>query len=482
MAALPRIPGFEILSEIGRDTLASSFRLQGPDSPCLVLFHDPALASAVQAEARRLGSVALDEVEGLVRLERVIQHEGRPGVILRGDLGSDLWRSPVLGELRSLPLLHQLADVLAGLFRRDLSHGALLPGGACLRLDGTVVVLPPVILPGFLKSAAPPLLSPAGQDLSALAHLACHLIGGLRPNAAAGVGSLPEELKNVASPAAAAAVRILLEAAARNPSPADALEVLERIGWAQREDGTSRRARVPVVVQPSSRPSRAPESPAPRAAEGAGSPGTERRVRPRRIPALVGVLLLALLGAGLLMIGAGDALSEFWSGRPRVQETLPTPESPLDRSSARAGTDEASDAAFDSGDPADLRAGGSLSTEDSESASTALADEILARLAERQAQKPTVSRKKRGTDRTLIREGDHLLEQAKTTLADLREGTPTPQEKNARLEQAIGILEQSREKYEAFAEQFPTQERLVENKLSDVNALIFHAYRQKTVK
>ena len=502
MAGLPKIPGLEVLAEMGRDSWTSRYRLQGSDSPSLVIFHDPMVASAVQEGAKRLDSVNLD---GLVRIEQVVVHEGRLGVILRGDLGSDLWRAPVQGELKSLPLLHQLADVLAGLFRQGLSHGALIPEGVCRLSDGSVIVLPPVILPAFLRAAAgtpdqssgATELSPAGRDLSALGNLACHLIAGLKPSAAAGVGSLPEALKNAASPATAQAVRLVLEAAAREPKPDEAAELLERIGWARPEEAGARRrrarARVPkpqlrlaqnAVVAGGERPARRPGSASGDrvATEPTGSTESERRRPERRLPVLAGVLALALLGAGLLFIGVGDAVSEFWSGRPHPSEALPSPTAPLDR---RVALDQLLDEVGSEGSSGEAGVDAfsmSASALGTDSSSTALADRILEELAKKQAQKKPVARKERSYERTLIREGDRLKEEAKTVLGELREARLTPKEKNSQLEEAIALLEQSRDKYAAFAEQFPSKERLVESSISDVNALIFHAHRQKSVK
>ncbi len=64
----------------------------------------------------------------------------------------------------------------------------------------------------------------------------------------------------------------------------------------------------------------------------------------------------------------------------------------------------------------------------------------------------------------------------------LRESKVDPKQKNSKVQRAIDLLEQAREKYEGFVEQYPAKERLVDGSLQDVNSMIFFAYRQKTVK
>ena len=493
MSRLPAIPGLKILAEIGRDPLTSRFRLQGGGDRALVLFNDPAWADAVFAGVKRCGSA---DVSGLVRIEQVVQHEDLLGVVLCGDFGTDLNNVPVLGELKAKPHLCRMATILAGLFRLGESHGALLPGGATLTDSGEVTLLPPVVLPGFLCEAvdaasaeegpgADPAylaLSSAGRDLAALADLACYLIAGLKPIRPAGVGGFPEALKHACSPATAQAVRLLLDAAGRAPSPAEALEVLERLGWAEGRPSAGNRPRKPVAVTVR-RPPKAAGTSSPSGSERLEPVG--RPVRTRRIPVLVGVLALAMLGVGLLSIGAGGAMKEFWTGRPQQDQALPEPQALLGRqeplSEPGAGllavldeplTDGASGAA-------DGALGGAGAPDE---AATALANQILEDLAKKRALKGAPAAKKKGYDRSLMREGNQLREEGKVILAELREAKLSPAEKNAELRQAIGLLESAREKYEAFVEQFPTRECLVEGSLEDVNALIFHAYRQMSIK
>ncbi|MFH0946353.1 MAG: hypothetical protein V2A76_14240 [Planctomycetota bacterium] len=497
MSNLPSIPGLKVLAETGRDSVARRFRLQGSGDRSLVLFHDPALAGAVFAGVKRSGTM---DVDGLVRIEQVVQHGDLLGVVLAGELGRDLLSTPVLGELKSKPILSRIATILAGLFRQGASHGVLLPGGATLLDGGEVSLLPPVVLPGFLEEAvgavpgggagADPAfldLSHAGRDLSALAHLACHLIAGLKPARPAGVGGFPEALKNACSPATAQAVRILLESAGRAPSPAEALAVLERIGWAEglgrTPTGTRARQPVNVTARRSPRAGSGSDKSSPAAAERAEAP--EQRASTRKIPLMVGVLALALLGVGLLSIGAGGAMREFWTGRPRQEQALPEPQALLDRleppSEPAAGLlaaleDPSTDGAMGGAEGA---TGGrdALGEE-----ATALADQILQELADKRKQQAASSGGTADYDRSQMREGNQLLKDGKAVLAELREAKLSPAEKNAQLKQAIALLEKAREKYESFIEHSPARERLVQGSLEDANALIFFAYRQLTVK
>lgn len=500
MSTLPSLPGLTILSEMGGDRHSRTYRLDGPGERRLLLYRDPALARAVAELAEQFDAL---QVEGLIRVEQVVRHQDQVGVVLAGDSGTDPWRHPPLGELESLPFLHEVGQTVAEMHLADLAHGSLKPDGLRISPAGELEVVPAFILADHLdhldrlaasEQAAPGdgssrnSLSPAGRDLADLADLACHLIAGLSPRKPAGVGAEPVELRSIASPATAEAVRLLLEKAARNPTPAEACELLGRVGWAPDIGPIRRPRRAPVretlvraPLRATARPPRNREA-APTAASGRSEGGGEERrsgdaaayaPRPeRRWVPYVAVAAVALLGVGLLVVGGGGGLSNFFSGSSGGNTALPTPDGPL------AGTDR-------SRSMEDLKKellgdvpAASAGTE----APADLADQILEDLAARNARNPAQGKPKRSYDRAFIDQGDRLADEAKTILADIRDRKVKPEDRNARLDAAIQKLESAREKYESFVEQFPSRERLVEGGLEDVNSLIFFAYRQKTVR
>ncbi|MFG0316949.1 MAG: hypothetical protein ACF8XB_06740, partial [Planctomycetota bacterium JB042] len=219
------------------------------------------------------------------------------------------------------------------------------------------------------------------------------------------------------------------------------------------------------------------------AADLAGAAPRERRERPPRpeprssaIPIAVAVGLL-LMGGALVVIGNPEAMKRFFRGEAGDDvASLPTPKGPLEAERKRpVVTNLYPTPPSGANDRAPAAAEGE--------GSTALADQILQELAEKRRARDasrSSKRTKRSYDRTLIDEGEGLQKEAKAILVEVRDGGLTPAEKNVKLDEAIKKLEAAREKYEGFAEQFPSRQRLVEGSIEDVNSLLFFAYRQKT--
>ncbi len=498
MEPLPQIPDLEILSLVHQGPRMRRYRLASVHE-FLWLYEDPAVAEAVRQTTRRFMTVSID---GLARVTGIVEHAGGVGVVLEGDVGDSPWSLEPIGEMRSLPLLHATASIVAMMHQSGMEHGWLHPDGVTIHDGSAVLVLPPMVLPAFLdaqigvedgRGAGFDGLTPFGADLSALAHLACHWIGGLKPTKAAGVGALPAALKSVASPATAQAVWMLLETAAQDPDATDSVELLNRIGWVhdvrppKRAVTTAPIARSPRDPAPAAAPAAPPRSPErvelPRAGRAPGVPraaeprprapanAEDRPARARRvaeesrgpIPAILVACFLLVLGGGLLAIGNREALERFWSADPDHAMSLPSPEAPAAPTPlVEETTPEADPPAPESQTSAEIAA------------------DLLRDIDERNARKKELDRKARTYNRTLINEGDRLKQQAITILAGLREGGVDPKEKNEKLDQAIQFLEQAREKYDGFVEQYPDRERLVEGVLEEVNGLLFHAYRQKT--
>ncbi len=465
MSGLPTFPGLDVLSEVGRVGPTVRYRLASTRE-FLVLFDEEVEPSSVTAAAEAWVGV---DVDGLCTVRSLVRHDGRIGVVIEGELGEDPWQQPAWGESESLTVLRRAASVVAALHARGLSHGALKPHGLRLLSEGEVEVLPPVVLPA---PAAPTGLSPIARDLSALADLACHLIARAPLERPAGIGALPAAVTENASPATTQAIRLVLETAADEPAESDAVEVLKRVGWAREIERPS-----PVAGA-----RRTASAVSPEAAEVASAP-RERRERPPRpeprssaVPIAVAVALL-VMGGALVVIGNPDAMKKFFRGDAGNEvAALPTPKGTLEAERKRpVVTNLYPTPPSGVSDPAPSASGGGGSTE--------LADQILQELAEKRRARDasrSSKRSKKSYDRTLIDEGEGLQKEAKAILVEVRDGGLTPAKKNVKLDEAIKKLEAAREKYEGFAEQFPSRQRLVEGSIEDVNSLLFFAYRQKT--
>lgn len=512
MDGLPTFPGLDVLSQVGRLGRTVRYRLASTRE-FLVLFDEPADHDAIAAAAEPyLGSV----IDRLCPVHAVVRHEGRIGVVIEGELGENPWQQPAWGEAEALPVLRRAASVVAALHARGNAHGALKPDGLRLLHEGEIEVFPAVVLPEPAPETGTP-LSALARDLAALADLACHLIAGASLRQPAGVGALPGALMECASPATAQAVRLVLETAGRDPGPADSVDVLRRVGWARDVEPPRRAFPAPVPRSAAAPVTASPTAPAPTnpsASSGASAVGAgagagpvdsvesvdaggrggrsasrsdagasrveerltraELRAAPRSSAVPIAVALgLLLVGGALVVIGNPGAMKKFWSGDSADQvAALPTPKDPL----AGGGTGSASPAV--ESPPASSEA--PVAEEES---ATSLADQILEELAAKRAARDAARvtpRKKKNYDRTLIDEGDGLRKAAQEILVTVRDGGLSMSKKNEKLAEAIKKLEAAREKYEGFAEQHPSRERLVEGSIEDVNSLLFFAYRQKT--
>ncbi|MBI4880282.1 MAG: hypothetical protein HY812_11590 [Planctomycetes bacterium] len=481
------IGGMKVLSELGRDAYTRRFRLDSPRAEFLVMFEEAALAGAVHEAARRYGVL---EIEGLARLTQVVVEAGRVGIVVEGEVGESAWRREPLGEGEALRVLQEASTSLARLLAAGESHGALKPDGITLLAGRGTMILPPILLPGCQRelmggsggseSAAEreyrALPAPA-RDLAAMADLACHLIGGLRPARPAGVGALPGELKRQASPATAQAVRLLFEAAAKDPSPAEAAAILQRIGWARSAASPGGAAESDASRRVRRRPgAEARSAGAPSASGGSGQPAEGAWRKAPRIPGPVAALALLIVGGSVLVLNHGAAAK--WIRPVASDESTQRLAVPPDPLRLKARADASPDEAPAEPVAAEERAlpGGNEAVD---AAASALADEILRTLNE-SVRRMSIPLPKQSFDRALIDAGDQVREEAKTILAAVRDRTVPHEERNVRLDEAIKLLESAREKYEKFAEQNPGRERLVSGSVEDVNALIFFAHRQKT--
>jgi hypothetical protein len=490
------IAGLEILAEMGRDQFVRRYRLGGRDAKHLVLLEglDPAAAGEMLTTARRF--VGLN-VRGVAPLLDIVQHEGGAGFVIGVEPGESLWRTYGVGELNTLPVLRALAEGIARLHARGIAHGALLAEASLVRDSaGAPCVLPPVAAPAALpavarivgrtavESASYAGLSLVARDLSALAQFACQWISGARPEQAAGVGILPESVQMLASPATAQALRLVFEAASKDPTPQASRELLERIGWA-RDLGDAPVVRAaPAAVAPVRETSKA-VSPAPQASArnaataGAGASGVaasartgadaaaagapRRRVRevePKktRVPLILGPIALAAIGGALYFMGGDKAVDEY-ANAPR-ESTSSNPSTPPATSAMPkpAPPEPVADAPVDADAAAE-------------------AERVIQALKSKKEGK--VEPAKPTYDRSLIDAGDKLRAEGTAILNDLREKKIPFEQTGAKIDEAIQKLEASRDEYVKFSEQYENRARLVEKSIEDVNSLLYFAYRNR---
>lgn len=486
------IPGLEILAEMGRDRYVRRYRLGGRDARSLVLLDglDATAAGEVLATARRFVG---QSVRGVAPLLDIVQHAGGAGFVIGAEPGESLWRTFGVGELATLPVLRSLAEAVARLHARGLAHGALLADAILVRdAQGAPCVLPPVVAPEAIPSVgrivgrsdaetdAYAALSPVARDLSALGQFACQWISGARPEACAGVGILPESVQMLASPATAQALRLVFEAASKNPTAQASRELLERIGWVRDLGDVPAAKPAPVAVAPTRTAARKPEAPsndAPRAAAasesspatsadaapaGAASrrrPSREPAPKKTRIPMILGPIAVAAIGAVLYFMGGDKAVDEY-ANAPRASSdssTSSTASSPV--TLPKPAPPEA---------PVDVPVDADAAAE---------AERVIQALKAKKEGK--VEPAKPTYDRTLIDAGDKLRVEGTAILNDLRDKKIPFEQTGAKIDEAIQKLEAARDEYVKFSEQYENRSRLVEKSIEDVNSLLYFAYRNR---
>lgn len=468
MPSLPEIPGQRLLAELRTDRFCRWYRVDAPQPGLLVAFHDAQAGGVAQLEA----VAAALATPGFAAVRASGLWQGLPWFVLAADTGEDPLRIAPLGELAGLNLLRRTAASLHAAALGD-GHGGLLQGGLTLLPGPAALILPAFVVDDWLaeqvdapaRCEVPPGyrgLSASGRDLAALAAFACHWIAGARPAAAAGISALPPSLARVASPATVALVRTLLKVAGDRPSRADAKALLARLVQVQDPEPVSR---APVRT--------APPGPVQRAGGGGRERPEPRQrpapARPRRVPAVLGVAAVAAILLAVIALGGGGAIRSFLSDRPE-HEPLPSPADPMA-------------ATADAVTPERPVAESSPTTEvhdaERDAAAAQIAERVLQQLRDKHAApvkpvaRPTV-------DKSAIDEGGRLKAEAMEILRAVRDHEVKHEDRNRRLDEAIGLLEKAQESYQKFIDQYPAKESLVEGTMADVIAMLRLAYKSKT--
>lgn len=364
-------------------------------------------------------------------LETLTASGGGTYVLVRRPLGEDPLSEAPFGEADASALFERAVEALTPLWRSARAHGFLWPWGIELLPGGRVSVIPPEIARAAGPPEGDPAPSAAARDLLDLARFAAHWAVGREPEAVARGG------QGDVSPALRAALGRLLREAHAAPEPAAVPALLAALPW----------------------PPRARSAGAEGGALRAGPSPRARRERRRGSPAWLGfALAFGVLSAGVLMFLRSERTAAPVRTLPALGDSNPqsprTTESDPNEDLARRMLE---------------RIGETFPKERGEGASGASGSRIDGGAAS-------------DVDRQAIEHGDALVEQARRRLEEVRARKGSRAERRRRLDEAIALLEKARKSFESFAEQYPARKRLVEDRITEVNSLIFFATRQRTLR
>lgn len=432
-------------------------------------------------------------------VEESVLFEGRRGMVLRADTGENPWTHARYGELDGMPVVAAVAAGVAGLLRSELGgHGHLRSGALDLLYGGGVQILPPFVLASWFaeQDGTPQTKGPgervghegrsvASRDLLDVAALMGWLIGGVSLTAG-DASSLAKGLAEYASPGTVQHVRVLVDLAATDPSAEVAAAALDRLA----RRGAGRAAATVAAADRGGRASSERRSSerrpsenrlAERAAGSDPSGGAEKppRARVRRGSgagtALVGFLMLLI---GAWVIDGGETVRRLIGALMSGGATsLEGPSDPMKNAGSgdsypQMTADDYSDAHKAKPDIEETIEG----LTPAESAQKILADMAAARAAKN----PPPVIPKSSYDRAKLDEGDRLRKEGEEVIRQVIEREIPFSERNVNLDRAIKLLEDAREGFIGFQDEFPGKADLVEGALEDINSLLRLAYKSKT--